>query len=267
MKRGYQPAFSSRGTAMHDAAGRERKALTMLAILRDYFRSPLDRLTLLDVGGSTGIIDKVLAEQFHSVVGVDIDAAAVEQARQNYEKENLAFQLGDAMALRYPDNSFDVVVCSQVYEHVPDAEAMMNEIFRVLKPGGVCYFAANNRIVWNEPHYGLPLLSVIPRPLAHLYVRWAGKASHYHELHFTYWGLRRLVRRFAIHDYTRRIVRGPGKYAAEYLVPPGTAKARIARFVAQWLYWLMPGYIWLLVKAPAGARDAPSPYPRPPVPK
>ena len=238
---------------MHDLHGRERKARTMVAVLQDYFQHPLDHLTLLNVGGSTGIIDNFLAGHFQSVVGVDIDADAIEHAKQTYERENLTFENGDAMALKYPDNSFDVAVCSQVYEHVPDAGAMMEEIFRVLKPGGVCYFAANNRIMWNEPHYGLPLLSVVPRPLAHVYIRLARKASHYHELHLTYWGLRRLVRRFTIHDYTRRIISAPEKYATDYMVRPGTARGRIAVFIAKSLYWLMPGYIWILQKAPAAS--------------
>jgi ubiquinone/menaquinone biosynthesis C-methylase UbiE len=236
---------------MHDLLGRERKARTMVAVLQDYFQQPLDRLTLLNVGGSTGIIDNFLAGHFRSVVGVDIDAAAIEHAKKTYERENLTFEVGDAMDLIYPDNSFDVAVCSQVYEHVPDAGAMMEEIFRVLKPEGVCYFAANNRIMWKEPHYDLPLLSMVPRPLAHVYIRMAGKASYYHELHLSYWGLRRLVRRFKIHDYTRRIMRAPEKYAVEYMVRPGTAKARIAVFIAQCLYWLMPGYVWILQKTPA----------------
>jgi len=250
MERGYQLDYSNRVTAMHDLLVRERKARTMVAVLRDYFRQPIDSLTLLNVGGSTGIIDNYLAGHFRSVVGVDIDAAAIEHAKKTYERDNLAFEIGDAMALRYPDNSFDVAVCSQVYEHVPDAGAMMKEIFRVLKPDGVCYFAANNRIMWKEPHYDLPLLSLVPRPLAHVYIRLAGKADYYHELHLSYWGLRRLVRSFKIHDYTGRIMRAPDKYAVEYMVRPGTAKARIAVFIAQYLYWLMPGYVWILQKMP-----------------
>lgn len=38
-----------------------------------------------------------------------------------FAKENLHFQVGNAMSFEFSDNSFDVVVCSQVYEHVPDA--------------------------------------------------------------------------------------------------------------------------------------------------
>lgn len=252
--RGYQYAFSSACPAMHDALGRERKARTTLAVLRDYFACPLGAMSLLNVGGSMGVIDHVLADHFGKVVSVDIDAAAIEYAQRSYHRENLTFQLGDAMSLQFAQDAFDVVVCAHVYEHVPDARRMMDEIFRVLKPGGVCYFAAGNRLMWNEPHYDLPLLSVVPRPLAHLYIRMAGKASHYHELHFTYWTLRRLVTRFELYDYTRRIVRDPQAFDAGYMLRPGSMKAFIAAMVAQHAYWLMPGYIWLLRKPTAQER-------------
>jgi ubiquinone/menaquinone biosynthesis C-methylase UbiE len=246
--RGYQHDFSSAFPAMRDSPARERKARTMLAVLQHYLADGLHEMALLDVGGSAGIIDAVLAERFGSVVGVDIDAAAIEHAGRSFSRDNLSFQVGDAMSLRFPDCAFDVVVCAHVYEHVPDARKMMAEIFRVLKPGGVCYFAAGNRLMWTEPHYGLPLLSVLPRPLAHLYIRLAGKAKHYHELHFTYWGLRKLVDGFELHDYTRRIVADPEAFDAGYMLRRGSLKARVAAAVAEHAYWLLPSYIWLLRK-------------------
>ena len=248
MNRGYQYNFSSSPAGMYDAVGRERKAKTMVSILEDYLRKPLNELCLLNVGGSAGVIDNYLASYFKSVVSVDIDAPAIEQAKKEFQKDNLKFEIGDALNLRFGDNSFDVVVCSQVYEHVPSAEKMMEEIFRVLVPGGVCYFAGSNRFMWNEPHYNLPLLSAIPRPLAHLYVRLAKKADHYHELHYSYWGLKKLVKPFLVHDYTKTIIYNPQKYHIEYMVKPGSKKAAIARLISSMLPWLSPGYIWLLEK-------------------
>lgn len=248
LKRNYQYGFSAMGNAMYDVSGRERKAHTMVSVLEDFSAANLQDLRLLNVGGSTGIIDDYLASYFGSVTGIDIDEDAIAYAQKNYRKDNLIFQVGDALDLQFPNDSFDVVICSQVYEHVPDACLMMDEIFRVLVPGGVCYFAANNRLMWNEPHYNLPLLSVIPRPLANIYVRMAGKAEHYHELHYTYWGLRKLVRRFRIHDYTLELIRDPIKYSIAYMLKPGSAKASLAGIMARYVKWLSPGYIWLLEK-------------------
>lgn len=233
---------------MFDVVGRERKASTMVAVLRECLQGPLSTYSVLNVGGSAGIIDNYLAKHFASVIGVDIDEPAVVHAKTVFQRENLAFQVGDALDLQFADASFDVVVCSQVYEHVPDAAQMMSEIHRVLRSGGLCYFAASNRLMWNEPHYNLPLLSVIPRPLAHLYIRLAGRAQSYYEHHYSYWGLRHLVRQFTVDDFTRRMVVDPQKYHVEYMLRPGSAKAMVAGFISRWLYWLSPGYIWVLKK-------------------
>ncbi len=52
----------------------------------------------------------------------------------------------DALDTVFEDNKFHVVICNQMYEHVPDPERLMNEIFRILTPGGICYFGAINRL-------------------------------------------------------------------------------------------------------------------------
>ncbi len=252
-KRGYQYDFAETSGAMRDVDGRERKARTMVRVLLDHFGAAAKSLEVLDVGASTGIIDNYLADHFGSVLGCDIDAAAIAEAAARYRKPNLAFRCGDAMHIERPDASVDVVICTQVYEHVPDAGRMMAEIRRVLRPGGACYFAASNRLMWNEPHYDLPLLSVVPRWLAHRYVRLAGKADRYHELHFSYWGLRRLVRGFEVVDYTRTLIERPEDFATAYMIRPGSAKSHIARLLARYALWAVPGYIWLLVKPTAEA--------------
>lgn len=248
MKRGYQYRFSELLPASQEVFGRERKAQTMVAVLGDFLELPLAEARVLDVGGSGGAIDNTLANHFGSVIGVDIDEPAIARARIQYHKPNLEYRVGDALNLDFAANSFEVVICSHVYEHVPDAQRMMDEILRVLVPGGVCYFAAGNRFMWNEPHYNLPLLSAMPRPLAHLYMRLASKGTHYHELHFSYWGLRKLARAFILHDYTLKLIRDPEKYAVGYMFDPGSFKALMADLLVSKLRFLSPGYIWLLEK-------------------
>ena len=46
------------------------------------------------------------------------------------------FTAGDAAHLPFPDQSFDRIICSEVLEHIPDVEAALSEINRILKPGG-----------------------------------------------------------------------------------------------------------------------------------
>lgn len=253
MARGYQYDYSTLPAGLYDQQGRERKAQTMLAILADHVGAArLRELDAIDVGSSTGHIDAVLAPAFRSLTGLDIDSGAIARAQAAFaEIPNLRFEQGDAMQLRFADDSLDVVICSHVYEHVPDARRMMAEIHRVLKPGGICFFAAGNRLCVTEPHHRLPFLSVLPRPLGHLYVRLAGKANYYYEKHLSYWGLRHLVRAFERIDYTRPVIAEPARFAADYMLTPGTPKYRIANLVATLAPWLVPSYLWVLRKPAA----------------
>jgi 2-polyprenyl-3-methyl-5-hydroxy-6-metoxy-1,4-benzoquinol methylase len=249
-QRGYQESFSDIIPSMYCAKGRIRKAETMLRVLADYYGAAhLQKLNVLDVGASTGIIDHHLSQRVAMVRGIDIDTKALAYAAQEFQRPNLHFEHGDAMALACDDNQFDVVICSQMYEHVPCAQTLMREIYRVLKPGGVCYFSAGNRLQWREPHYGLPLLSVIPKALAHPYMRLARKGEQYYETHFSYWGLSRLTRSYERIDYTKKLVDSPNVFATDYMLPVGSAKQRIANALLRYAYWLFPNYIWLLRKS------------------
>lgn len=210
------------------------------------------QMSALDVGSSTGFIDNCLSRTFARMTGIDIDKKAIDHANKEFSNERLHFFVGDAMSLDFPENSFDVVICSQIYEHVPDASQMMDQIYRVLKPEGVCYFAAGNRLSIEEHHYQLPFLSVIPRPLGHLYLRLAGKGKYYYEKHFSYWGLKGLAKQFQIVDYTSKVIADPELFDAAYMLAPGSKKHKVAKFVVKWFYWACPGYIWLLKKPVSG---------------
>jgi len=249
MRSDYQYGFSdAHPEAMYDHGGREQKARKMVAILQEYYGQETANLCVLDVACSTGIISYALSKQFRSVTGIDIDEAAIAHAKQNFQADNLRFSLGDAMAIDFPDNSFDIVICAHVYEHVPDATRMFCEIYRVLKPTGICYFAAGNRLILMEQHYKLPLLSVIPKPLANLYLCVTGKGRSYYEKHLTLWGLRKLVSRFEVVDYTLKVIDNPTQYSATEMLQAGTRKQRLAAWLVRRAYWLCPTYIWLLRK-------------------
>lgn len=249
MERGYQYNLSRiHNCSLYNREGRERKAKTMIAVLREFFQENLSAFSLLDVGSSTGIVANYLSEYFGKVTGVDIDREAIEFAKQSFQKSNLDFVIGDAMNLSFQDEEFNVVICSHIYEHVPDAITLMAEIHRVLKVRGVCYFAAGNRLNINESHYELPFLSVIPRPLAHLYMRLTGKGKFYYEKHLSYWGLKKLVSKFNLNEYTKKIIETPEFFHAEYIIKRGTAKGLLAKAVVNHAYWLCPSYIWLLEK-------------------
>jgi len=247
-ERGYQHGFSKMMPGMYDETTRKRKAHTVTTVLQDHLGSRLSDARLLDVGASTGIIDAYMAHSVADVVGIDIDRDAIEHATRNYPRANLRFLQGDAMRLAFADNAFDVVLCMHVYEHVPSAELVMAEIYRVLKPGGVCYFSAGNVVQWKEPHYNIHLLSLWPKPIADWWLRRKGIADGYYEQHRTLRSLRRLADKFVCHDYTRRLISEANHYGTDYMINPQSTKGRLALRLVDHLYGLCPTYIWLLEK-------------------
>jgi 2-polyprenyl-3-methyl-5-hydroxy-6-metoxy-1,4-benzoquinol methylase len=233
--------------AVFDQDGRKEKAHKILSVLSDYLQCPLQTLNALDLGCASGIITRVLAPCFKRIVGTDIDLPALEYAR-SAETSHAVFFPSDAMNLPFKNDVFDVVICAHVYEHVPDSAKLMREIRRILKLGGVCFFAAGNRVRLVEPHYRLPFLSMLPTALAHLYLRLTVKGTYYEEQHLTYWGLKRLVSGFQVLDYTEKVLRDPEKYSATDLCATGSLKQKSAILFARLAYGLVPTYIFLLKK-------------------
>lgn len=252
----YQLAFSEihPGT-MFDESGRLQKARKTVAVILDALRSAghdPQRAMVLDIGCSTGILTRHYADFFGHVVGVDIDDGAVEWAQKNRAADNIDYRVGDSMELPFPDAEFDVVTCTHIYEHVPDAKRMLDEIFRVLKPGGVCYFAAENRIRLWDGHYDLPLLTILPKTLGDWYVRLMGRGEGRYETHSTLRGLRRMAQRFEISDYTRTVVRDPVRFEASDMVRAGSIKQKAALTILAAAYWAFPTYLWVLRKPEQG---------------
>jgi len=236
--RDYQRDYSLSNPEMHSMQGRRRKAETMRLVLEEALGPRLAQADVLHLSTFVG-----------RIVGADIDEPAIRAAESRGLPGNVSFIVADAMDLCLPDQGFDVVICSQVYEHVPDANRMMAEITRVLRPGGVCYFAATNRWSLIEQHYKLPFLSWLPVPMANLYVRALRRSDAYYERHLGVPGLRRLCSGFRIDDWTGRILGDPGRYAAGYLFPNRTSRLA-ARGMLKLAYPFFPGFIWLLWKTP-----------------
>ncbi len=94
---------------------------------------------VIDVGCGPGYLCESMADLVGArgrVLGIDVSPDLVELARRRNQRTWLSYEQGDAMALSAPDRSFDVAVCTQVLEYVPDADRGLKELHRVLKPGG-----------------------------------------------------------------------------------------------------------------------------------
>ncbi|MET4697590.1 SAM-dependent methyltransferase [Constrictibacter sp. MBR-5] len=95
-------------------------------------------------GGGASYVARYLKPR--SLVGLDIAGKAIEHCRRRHTAPNLSFRQGDAQALPFPDESFDIVLNVESSGSYPDKAAFFAEVARVLRPGGHFLFADYRRL-------------------------------------------------------------------------------------------------------------------------
>jgi 2-polyprenyl-3-methyl-5-hydroxy-6-metoxy-1,4-benzoquinol methylase len=170
------PANTKRSHASPDMVRGHAKAQKIRGIIET--ERKLAGSQILEVGAGAGIISQYLAE----MSGPDGSLAAVDVVDQRVASEGYDFRLITGTTLPFDDASFDIVVSNHVIEHVgpePDQLNHLHEIRRVLRSDGLLYLAVPNRWTVIEPHYRLPFLSWLPRPIADLYLQRTRSVDEY----------------------------------------------------------------------------------------
>lgn len=102
--------------------------------------------TALEVGPGSGIYLPVLCGLFTEVSGVDIETAYLDHSRPLLQKyAQLSLKVDDITNSKLPPQSFDLILCTEVIEHIPDSQRALNEMRRLLKPGGVLILSTPQR--------------------------------------------------------------------------------------------------------------------------
>ena len=105
---------------------------------------------VLDCACGEGYGSHLLADAAKSVVGVDVDAEAVEHARRRYSAEHLSFERADALELPFDDDRFDVVVSFETLEHLAEHDGLLTGFRRVLKPDGVLLLSSPDKRTYSD---------------------------------------------------------------------------------------------------------------------
>ena len=103
---------------------------------------------LIDVGCGGGILSEALAKLGAQVSAIDLAPQSIEIAKLHLYESNLSInyeciEVG-AKAAQSPE-SFDVVTCMEMLEHVPDPAYIIQECAKLLKPNGMAFFSTLNR--------------------------------------------------------------------------------------------------------------------------
>jgi 2-polyprenyl-6-hydroxyphenyl methylase/3-demethylubiquinone-9 3-methyltransferase len=136
--------------------------------LQEY--TPIQGLSILDVGCGGGILSESLAHMGAEVLGIDPTKEAIEVAKRHAQQgsiDNLQYQQTTIdNLLPIHANRFDLITCMEMLEHVPDPRAVVQACGQLVKPGGYVFFSTINR---NVKAFALAivaaeyLLNMIPR--------------------------------------------------------------------------------------------------------
>jgi 2-polyprenyl-3-methyl-5-hydroxy-6-metoxy-1,4-benzoquinol methylase len=111
-------------------------------LARYYFAAPYVKGRVLDLACGSGygshMVAKERKREVEEIVAVDVDEETIQYANREYHHQKITFRKGDATAPSLPEElgQFDTILCFETFEHVADEEALLNNLYRMLKPEG-----------------------------------------------------------------------------------------------------------------------------------
>ena len=103
---------------------------------------------VIDVGCGGGILAEAMASRGARVTGIDLSEKGLRVAELHLHESRLPVRYEKAMTEEYAathPESFDVVTCMELLEHVPNPESMVAACARLVRPGGMVFFSTINR--------------------------------------------------------------------------------------------------------------------------
>jgi 2-polyprenyl-6-hydroxyphenyl methylase/3-demethylubiquinone-9 3-methyltransferase len=130
---------------LRTALGPVRFGYFKRVLIEERQRDP-GRMKALDLGCGGGLLAEEFARLGCQMTGIDPSEASLTTARKHAQQSGLevAYQTGVGERIPFPDASFDMVICCDVLEHVNDVARVMQEIARVLTPGGIFFYDTIN---------------------------------------------------------------------------------------------------------------------------
>ena len=120
---------------------------------------------VLDCDCGTGPMIEILSEKYPDkhYTGLDLTPEMIKKAKEK-NLPNTEFIVGDCENLPFPDNSFDVIICTNSFHHYPNPQAFFDNVYRVLRKNGRLIlrdYTSNNVVVWFMNHIELPLARLV----------------------------------------------------------------------------------------------------------
>jgi SAM-dependent methyltransferase len=131
------------GQALRHFRSRVEKAAHILDELLLLGIQPEAKLKALCAGCGVGFVPYVIARHTAwTYIAGELDEERID--RHPWVRQRIKIVRLDATAMPFPDDTFDVVICNHVIEHVPASDTLAQELYRVARPGGLVYVATPN---------------------------------------------------------------------------------------------------------------------------
>lgn len=130
------------GVYAQEPGGLRRVRFVDGAIEQHFSGAPSGGARAVDVGCGQGHLTVALANMGMDALGVDLDGGTIEVARRDHATERVRFETIDVASL--PNDTFDVVLCSEVLEHLDEPRRMVVELARIAKPGALLIVTVPN---------------------------------------------------------------------------------------------------------------------------
>jgi 2-polyprenyl-3-methyl-5-hydroxy-6-metoxy-1,4-benzoquinol methylase len=137
----------------------------LIKILKPYLE---DVNTVLDIGSGVGTIDFYLGSRGKEVTGIEISTSAVMLAKKNaklFNLDKIVTFINAAFPSKITSGKYDLVIFSEVIEHLEDDTMALKDIWKILKPGGLLIITTPSK---NAPLYRLGLLNKFDISVGHL---------------------------------------------------------------------------------------------------
>lgn len=152
MKNKTIPEIIAQSEYRFEPSGKRRLSL-ILKWVAEYAQKEKRNLKILDIGCGIGNIALALGNLGHTVLGIDIDKETVQEAKKKTLLPNVDFQRLSIEALGQRstgENQFDVIIASEVLEHLSHPEMMVSQIGKILKKEGILIASVPNGFCLEE---------------------------------------------------------------------------------------------------------------------
>lgn len=189
---------------------REQHIHDILSLLYPQLTKPLEECMVLDMGCGIGGLSIPAALMVKHIKGIDLNESYISICKKKAREKGLVNVDFEKRSIFEVDEEgkYDIVLCSDVLEHIPDQDGVLEKMVFSLVDGGVFYLTTNNKYWPMEGHYGLLFLSYQSREGALKRIIRRKKGAAYNIYPLSYGDLKNLLANHPV-DYELKPPRNP----------------------------------------------------------